>query len=296
MAELDLVTRTLLSVAPDGLLSVAPDGLLAAAWGPGTRVVRSLDPHRVTLRVRDGLFELRGRPALAHLEVEARPRATSGRRAFVYWCQAQVGRTRPIRTLVVYLRPSLRRKPAREHRTRDGAGKPMTFGFDTLCLWELDAEAALARGDPELLPWLPFMRGATRTCVQQALAAVVGSRRSDHVRGELAVALAVFAGDVFPQGRWMARIPGDVRVASSTYREILTLGHKEGLEEGRKLLRDALTGWLRARWGALDASTLARLDAASARDLARWSERVVDAERLEDVLGGRRRGRKARGG
>jgi hypothetical protein len=51
-------------------------------------------------------------------------------------------------------------------------------------------------------------------------------------------------------------------------------------EAGRLLLR-----LLRARFGELPAATVARIEAADLADLERWSERVLGAQTLAEVLG-----------
>lgn len=57
---------------------------------------------------------------------------------------------------------------------------------------------------------------------------------------------------------------------------------KEGRQEeaGRLLLR-----LLRARFGELPVATVARIEAADLAELERWSERVLGAQTLAEVLG-----------
>jgi hypothetical protein len=66
-------------------------------------------------------------------------------------------------------------------------------------------------------------------------------------------------------------------------------GHKEGHREGRKegmQLGEAriLTAQLRLRFGDLPAAVQQRIEAADADTLLRWSERVLTAQTLEEVL------------
>lgn len=62
-------------------------------------------------------------------------------------------------------------------------------------------------------------------------------------------------------------------------------GRHEGREEGRRLeRRELLVKLITLRFGAPDTSTLARLDSASAEQLARSAGRVLDAATLDDVL------------
>ncbi len=63
-------------------------------------------------------------------------------------------------------------------------------------------------------------------------------------------------------------------------------GIQQGVEQGRaEALRDTLGRLLRARFGGVDVSIERHLEAASEGDLDRWIERVVTAERPEDIFG-----------
>jgi len=62
-------------------------------------------------------------------------------------------------------------------------------------------------------------------------------------------------------------------------------GRSEGLEEGRiDGERRLLLRLLRARFGELPASAVARLETADMADIERWGERMFDAGTLEEVL------------
>lgn len=59
------------------------------------------------------------------------------------------------------------------------------------------------------------------------------------------------------------------------------------IEKGAaKHARGMLTRQLRTRFGVLDAATESRISRASVEELDRWIERVVVAERIEDVFKG----------
>jgi hypothetical protein len=58
-------------------------------------------------------------------------------------------------------------------------------------------------------------------------------------------------------------------------------GRRKGREEGR---RELLVKLITLRFGAPDAATIERLDGASAEQLARCAERVLDATTLDEVL------------
>lgn len=61
-------------------------------------------------------------------------------------------------------------------------------------------------------------------------------------------------------------------------------GLQEGLEEGRRKLREVLKRQVAKRFGDIPAAMTARIDAAREDELERWSERIVDAGRQEDVF------------
>ncbi len=60
-------------------------------------------------------------------------------------------------------------------------------------------------------------------------------------------------------------------------------GHKQGYNEGQL---DILLRLLTRRFGPLPASVAQRVSNASADELLQWSERVLDAVRLDDVFAG----------
>ena len=57
---------------------------------------------------------------------------------------------------------------------------------------------------------------------------------------------------------------------------------KEGRNEG---VRSVLLRQLRTRFGELPSATVARIEAADMADLEQWSERVLGARTLAEVLG-----------
>uniref|UniRef100_UPI003139F42F DUF4351 domain-containing protein n=1 Tax=Marinimicrobium sp. C2-29 TaxID=3139825 RepID=UPI003139F42F len=62
-------------------------------------------------------------------------------------------------------------------------------------------------------------------------------------------------------------------------------GLKQGLEQGRKEEAAAiLTRFLTKRFGALDDETTRRIEAAPVEQIEAWSDRVLDADTLEDVF------------
>ncbi len=63
-------------------------------------------------------------------------------------------------------------------------------------------------------------------------------------------------------------------------------GHKQGYEEGQAHSRRILLRQLERRFGSLPALVVHRVSNASADELMEWSDRVLDADSLDDVLAG----------
>ncbi len=64
------------------------------------------------------------------------------------------------------------------------------------------------------------------------------------------------------------------------------LGERRGERRGeRNAERRVLLKLLRLRFGELPAAVVARIEAAEVPELDVWTERVITASRLEDVLG-----------
>ena len=83
--------------------------------------------------------------------------------------------------------------------------------------------------------------------------------------------------------------PQEVTTMAGFAQRFTEQGHKEGQREGRKegmQLGEVriLTALLRLRFGDLPAAVQQRIEAADADTLLRWSERVLTAQTLEEVL------------
>lgn len=66
---------------------------------------------------------------------------------------------------------------------------------------------------------------------------------------------------------------------------LIETGIQQGIQQGRREgIRHALRAVVRARFGEIADTVEARIAAASAEELQRWLERVVGAERIEDVF------------
>jgi len=230
MAELDVAAKVLLREAPEDLA-----GLF---FEPAS--IRGVLAEETTLpalsRTVDKLLriELEGEeePLRLHVEVQANWAADVPRRMHEYWALCHRSHERLLSVLICLKPGSKQGEPRPVYEVSLLGRRPIRFEFELVKVWELEAADLLARVRPGLLPLLPFASGSSEAEVDramQALAAVEPRRR----RSELQVALATFAGNTFPQTSWLARIPREILMESTTYQEILAEGQREGQ---RKLL------------------------------------------------------------
>jgi hypothetical protein len=75
------------------------------------------------------------------------------------------------------------------------------------------------------------------------------------------------------EDEWLLELPFQRRIRAE--------GHAAGRREGEA---EVLLRLLRARFGALPEDVTARLNAADAETLLRWSERVLSASTLDEVF------------
>lgn len=143
-----------------------------------------------------------------------------------------------------------------------------------LRLWEHPPSVFL--NDPGLAPLAPFARDADRQTVERAMRRLSRVRPPKR-RAELQVALSLLADSTFPGVDWLARIPEEIRMASTLYERI----RKEGEQRGEKQL---LVRLLNQKFGPLPDEARERLETASLAQLRRWAGRVLTAETLADVF------------
>lgn len=246
--ELDIAAKALLREVPEAF----------AALALGGRAIRSVRPEEKELpslaRLMDKLFrvELEGEadhdePLCLHLEVQANWESDVPARVFDYWSLARRGHRR-LASVVVCLKPGSKQGAAVGCYETEEAGTALRFTFGVIRVWELKADELLRGGSPALLPLLPFTEGASEERVDQALQVLTAVEPVKR-RAELQAALAAFAGNVFPDVRWLARIPREILMESTTFREIRE-------EAGQESERRVLSLQMEERLGA-DAERLA---------------------------------------
>lgn len=248
MGDLDFAAKVVLREDPGALLSLACPGL-------NLTPVRMAPTERVRVhQFMDSLVEVDvpgvGR-GFVHFEFAASWKSDVPDREFDYYALARSGH-RPLLPVVVCMKPDDRQATPRDVITitdRFGPHEVMRFQFQAVRLWELPAITFLAT--PSLAALAPFAAGASEATVEEAMRVLDGVE--PEARGiELKVALAMFAGSVFPARDWSGTIPEEILMTSITYQRLRL-----------KIVRDALAGLLQARLGVDAEPLIARLAGAS---------------------------------
>ncbi len=233
MGELDIAAKALLRAEPEELLRLAfPHLPVVSATADEVELVALGRRMDKLLRVElDGDAD----PHHAHMEVEANWATDVPAQTFEYWSLARlaVGHDR-LESFVLVLKPGDKQGPPIDHFVVTVRGRQlMIFRFQLLCAWTLSARELLA-GPRGLLPLIPFAGDSSPAGVDAALA-VLHSVSPTRRRAELLGALVAFAGNVFPDVPWLGKIPREILMESTVYKEILAEGRALGAAEGRAL-------------------------------------------------------------
>jgi len=159
--------------------------------------------------------------------------ANMDRRLAAYAALAREKYRLEVHVAVVYLRPPPEGKSVAKAFHSEFMGQTAHQDFHTVCLWELDAEAALALNNPALIPFVPLMKGGNtahmlRRCVAKA--------QEEPNAQEVEMALALFASIVM-KDELIKQIVGwsmNILKESPLYQELTALAREEGREEGRE--------------------------------------------------------------
>jgi hypothetical protein len=273
VGELDIAAKVLLRTEPRALIALAL---------PGARV-RSVRAEETELPAQalamDKLFRVavagETAPRWQHVEVVANWASHVPKTTFTYWSRAS-DRYARLRSFVLVLKPGDRQgTPTDEHVVRDGDEETLRFKFKLFCAWNLDADELLRDDQPGLLPLLPFASGATPERVERALRRLHVLRPRPR-RAELLATLATFAGNVYPDTHWSARIPMEILMESTFYQQARADGARSNLAI---MLRERLKGAAEAFVGRLELASDAQLEEAT-----RLATRVRDAKALAAAL------------
>ena len=201
---------------------------------PGATYVQMLPTELAREPVRaDVLLEARlaGKAFGAHFEVQTRADATMGRRLCTYNLLAEEQHHLPMLSTVIYLEKCATVSSPWQRLGPDE--KPIhTFHFHVVRLWEEPVEEWLAAGQVGLMPFVPFLKGATIESLEpvaEALAQIPDPlHRSSSVYYMLSFAERVFTPAVV--NSFLRRNPmlDTFLQESPLYEEILSKGREEG--------------------------------------------------------------------
>ncbi len=241
MGELDIATKVLLREDPGAYARLLLDRAgLEASTLVGVRAEETV--YAASERRLDKVLRVelappgRCEPIWLHLEIEAVWRSDVPRRVHRYWSVASeaLEGAELSSFLILLKRDSRQRDDPRGSFVRaTTGGTTLAFGFVVIRAWaDLDASELLRQGATGLLPLLPYTFGATERRVDEAMTTLAVTRPLAR-RAELQGALAIFAGDVFPHEDWIARIPKEVLMKSTTLDRLREMGRAEGRAEGK---------------------------------------------------------------
>ena len=159
--------------------------------------------------------------------------ANMARRLAAYAALAREKYRLEVHVAVVYLRPPPKGTILVEAFHSKFMGQTAHQDFQVVRLWELDAEAALALGNPALIPFIPLMYGGN---TEQMLRRCIAKVHEEPNAQELEMALAMFASIVMKEGL-VKQIVGwsmNILKESPLYQELTALAREEAYEEGRE--------------------------------------------------------------
>lgn len=215
--------------------------------------------------------------------------AVKGEKRFAWPAYAAGLRARmrcPVCVLVVTARDSVARWAARPIELGPGSRfTPMVLGPSGVPIVVDPAEAA---ADPELAVLSAMAHGSsadTDKALQIAIAAPSASLRLDQGRSVLYFDLMYASLSEAVRRSVRALDPAKYEFQSEFALRFLAQGRAEGRAEGEAKGRaDTLLKLMTLRFGTLAEAEVARIRNASIEELDRWTERVLSAEALADVL------------
>src|SRR5579871_2965637 len=145
------------------MLTRAHDAVLALLTPELTWVGERSPELPGTPRRADLVWEVvtaQGNPGLLHIELQTEPDTTMGLRIAEYMIQLYRRDGLPVRSIVVYLRPT-ERLPDSPFVIRWDGQPMLTVAFDVIKLWELPAEPVLNSTNYDLWPLASIMSGAS---------------------------------------------------------------------------------------------------------------------------------------
>lgn len=275
MGQLDIAAKVLLEEVPEPFVRLfLGDVAIREVRAEQTELpalTRHLDK---LLRV---VIEGEDDPLWVHFEVQASWRSTVPERAFEYWSLAHRRHSNLLTVVLCLTRGDRQGEPVGRFEVVVRGRRRLVFEFDVLRVWaDLNAEDLLAGRALALLPLVPFAEGASPAHAERALARLADVADEDQ-RRELRVALATFAEQAFQEQGWLARIPKEELMESTTWKEI-------GAEFEAKGERKVLTLQLEKRLGERARRFVDRLQTASPTELESMAELLADQRTDDDLV------------
>jgi len=222
----DLPLKTLFQHhAADLLTLTGDDGATVLSAAPMEIPAREL-------RV-DTLLRLRGQGGqlyFRHIEFQARWRPGFERRMFDYNTRLNAWLRRPVLTTVLWvLPPGPRGEPV--YRVRHKGRGVNSWRYDSVCLWQIEAERAL-QGSPGLAALVPLLHGGTHSeTLVKAARRIERAAPADEQRDLLGI-LSVLAGRRYTVEELVALVGRRAMIESSVWNEAIRRGRVQGRTEG----------------------------------------------------------------
>lgn len=282
MGDLDFVAKILMRIAPEAFVRLC--------LGRNVRVIscRSADKEVERFKgVMDKLYELKLADEVdslwQHVEVSAQWRANLPFRMLEYWVLSRGVVEGPLCSLLICLKPGDRQGAPKSAYQQTAAGTAIAHRYTLVCAWEWTVAELLA-GDPALIPFVPFAGDASLEGVDEAIEAATHADIT--LRADLLAALAVFASNVFKDVDWSARMPRELIMENTIYKQGQAAGELKGeLKMVRLMLDKKLGAAATPFFPRLESCTSVQLEALGAELVADQSRGELIAA-LERVLAG----------
>lgn len=256
MAEKDQGAKAIIQLRPADIIAFALPG--AEYLGPLATDVAT-EPQLVL----DTLYRIRyhGVICAVNIELQASPDKTMPRRLYEYGARASIVHKLPIISVVLWLhaRGALPKSP---YELRAAELLIATWHFHSIEVRKLSASAIIEAGPLGLLPFVPFMQGASEARIEQAMRRVKATAPADQIN-PLAFIMAVFTAQAKHDAdlaqiivRRVLNMSFDIFKDSPLYQEIV---QESAQAERSKLTRIALEG----RFGTLSEDIIQALNTAN---------------------------------
>lgn len=255
--DYDQTLKRLLVRAHDGFLQLVAPGLTFR--GEAESELRD-EPRRADL-----VWEVEapgGVRGLLHVELQTKPDPLMGERLAEYALRIWRRDHKPLRSLVVYLRPS-EALPDSPFTVTDWSGQEaLRFTYDIVRIWEVQRERVLETEYYELWPLAGLMGDVTPEATLQVADKIAAAPLSAKRREELTTSLVLLAG---------VRIPRRViREALLRRRHMLKdIWEESSLKDALRdlVVQDDFRAVLEARFGTLDGDLIRAIEQAEAETL-----------------------------